>query len=206
MNFSEICHLQNNINIDISGQDWTAKGLKWYRYIYTEATEAVDSLPYKHWKAQVTDYENLKTEFVDILHFVLSWTIEEYGSVEAAIEELERLPIKKIKLSNDESIILMLESLIKKSLDQDFHGVLDIFFSLIHSLKTTSIEEISRLYIGKHCLNSFRLNHGYKEGTYNKIWGGKEDNYHMHRLLDSGIDNCHELYAEFKKIYNNLQR
>jgi hypothetical protein len=33
--------------------------------------------------------------------------------------------------------------------------------------------------VGKNVLNFFRQDHGYKEGTYIKVWGGREDNEHL---------------------------
>ena len=39
-------------------------------------------------------------------------------------------------------------------------------------------------YVGKNVLNFFRQDHGYKSGTYTKIWGGREDNEHLVEVLE----------------------
>ena len=41
-----------------------------------------------------------------------------------------------------------------------------------------------RQYIGKNVLNMFRQDHGYKAGTYIKIWDGREDNEHLVEILE----------------------
>ena len=44
-------------------------------------------------------------------------------------------------------------------------------------------EQLYRMYVGKNVLNFFRQDHGYKEGSYIKIWDGREDNEHLSDLL-----------------------
>jgi len=46
-----------------------------------------------------------------------------------------------------------------------------------------SYAELFALYMGKNVLNQFRQAHGYKEGTYRKLWGGREDNEHLMEVL-----------------------
>ena len=46
-------------------------------------------------------------------------------------------------------------------------------------------DELYRTYVGKNVLNFFRQDHGYKEGHYQKIWNGKEDNEHLSAILTS---------------------
>ncbi len=38
-------------------------------------------------------------------------------------------------------------------------------------------------YVGKNMLNLFRQDHGYREGTYRKLWSGVEDNRHLAEIL-----------------------
>ena len=37
-------------------------------------------------------------------------------------------------------------------------------------------QELYRQYVSKNVLNFFRQDHGYQDGTYRKIWNGREDN------------------------------
>ncbi len=39
------------------------------------------------------------------------------------------------------------------------------------------------MYIGKNVLNRFRQSHGYKDGSYQKQWHGREDNEHLIEVL-----------------------
>ena len=47
-----------------------------------------------------------------------------------------------------------------------------------------NLDALYTLYVGKNILNKFRQDHGYKEGSYIKIWNGEEDNVIMQRLLE----------------------
>jgi hypothetical protein len=53
--------------------------------------------------------------------------------------------------------------------------------------------------VGKNILNQFRQDHGYKEGSYVKIWNGQEDNVVMQNILDSD-DNLSP-----KRLYEKLE-
>ena len=60
-------------------------------------------------------------------------------------------------------------------------------------------------YVGKNVLNVFRQDHGYKAGTYIKIWNGREDNEHLVEVLgmvdlNSG-DVRDSLYQSLKARY-----
>jgi hypothetical protein len=40
-------------------------------------------------------------------------------------------------------------------------------------------------YVGKNVLNFFRQDHGYKEGSYQKMWNGREDNEYLVDIMSS---------------------
>ncbi len=48
-----------------------------------------------------------------------------------------------------------------------------------------SADELYRQYVGKNVLNFFRQDNGYKEGTYVKVWEGREDNEHLVEVMDA---------------------
>lgn len=91
----------------ISDNPRTTKG----RFIYypicmkMEAAELLDSIPWKHWKHNETDYDvdNIRIEIIDILHFVLSIHIDH------AARMLER---DETKLK-DKTVIEYVDELIK---------------------------------------------------------------------------------------------
>ena len=41
------------------------------------------------------------------------------------------------------------------------------------------------MYVGKNVLNFFRQDHGYKEGSYIKVWNDREDNEHLAEIMSS---------------------
>ena len=60
-------------------------------------------------------------------------------------------------------------------------------------------------YVGKNVLNFFRQDHGYKEGSYQKIWRGREDNEYLVEIM-AGLDPVEpgfkdSVYAELTKYY-----
>jgi len=48
-----------------------------------------------------------------------------------------------------------------------------------------SFEQLFRSYVAKNVLNIFRQDHGYKDGSYRKLWAGREDNEHLMEVLAS---------------------
>jgi hypothetical protein len=65
-----------------------------------------------------------------------------------------------------------------------------------------NLEQLYRLYVGKNILNQFRQDHGYKDGSYIKIWDGLEDNAVMKRAWEDEPDmSPQELYAVLKTVY-----
>ena len=83
-----------------------------------ESAEAIDSLNWKWWKKDEEDWDNIKIELVDILHFWVSMC----------------------------------------------------------TIAVLSAEDVVDLYFKKNQLNHDRQDKGYKEGNYEKVKDGVEDN------------------------------
>jgi len=65
-----------------------------------------------------------------------------------------------------------------------------------------NLDALYKLYVGKNILNQFRQDHGYKEGTYIKLWNGEEDNVVMQRVLEENDDiSPDDLYKELEVSY-----
>jgi len=65
-----------------------------------------------------------------------------------------------------------------------------------------NLDALYKLYVGKNILNQFRQDHGYKEGTYIKIWNGEEDNIAMQRVLEENEDVTPDgLYKALEEAY-----
>ncbi len=201
----QMLELQQKLNDATNGLDWekgftkNGKRIDWRRCIYLEAAELIESYPWKHWKNidASPDYENIKIEIVDIWHFIMSealriYKIEERGSIEdiaravSSMEGFEEFTKeeKSEKLDNYEEIALVEDMIRLLFCDKDNIDALVISFLTIASKLNLKLPELYKLYIGKNILNKFRQEHGYKEGTYIKIWNEKEDNVVMQRVLN----------------------
>ena len=189
----EIVKLQDTLNKVTVGLDWRQAQLTWHIYAWVEAAEAVESLGYKHWKAQEVDYENVKVELIDIVHFIISHYLVD--STQADIVHWMNSAQSKIhntKLSTGDNAsdlikqFNMLVHYITNNNDPQF--TFDLLFSIWEALGETP-ETLYKAYITKNVLNSFRQTNGYKDGTYKKLWvfRGKEveDNVVAYALAEN---------------------
>jgi len=220
--------LQNQLNNATNGEEWTQgitkndKVINWRRCIYMECAEMIDSFSWKHWKsiAQEPDWDNLQIEVVDVWHFIMSLAIEEYaknfrGGVEdvavhiSELPSLEALQTDETGFASENEVMekveeIMFQALNKTSLDLD--KLMNDFFSLV-SMSGLNLETLYRLYVGKNILNQFRQDHGYKDGTYIKVWNGEEDNVVMKRVWEENGDISPDtLYKALTKNYLALTK
>lgn len=144
----------------------------------------------------------LHMELVDIWHFALSHSILKHeGSTQAAavdiVSELTRSTGELVMSVSDYSSGAVLSSrTIFESSDarQKLEAVAgmaamgffsySLFFKLMEQLEL-SFDALFKMYVAKNVLNLFRQDHGYKEGTYKKIWRGREDNEHLVEVIQS---------------------
>ncbi|MDR1555082.1 MAG: dUTP diphosphatase [Campylobacteraceae bacterium] len=217
--------LQQSLNDDTNGTGWergytkTNNIINWRRCIYMECAELVDSFNWKHWKDlnKPIDWENVRVEIVDIWHFIMSLLLEHYklnnlGSIDTIVSDIENTkgfkefcnePFKTDGVNSFE-IINDIETLINKSTNKDltiFDPMLTGYFAL--SLKCgVNLHHLYSYYIAKNVLNRFRQNHGYKDGTYRKIWNGKEDNVVMLEILTKHKNlTIDEIYSKLENLY-----
>jgi hypothetical protein len=79
------------------------------------------------------------------------------------------------------------------------------FFALC-AYMDLKFDDLYKMYSGKNILNKFRQDNGYKDGSYVKIWNGKEDNIHMNEILNKTNDiSASELYVELEKKYTEIK-
>jgi hypothetical protein len=68
-----------------------------------------------------------------------------------------------------------------------------------------TFDELYEIYVGKNVLNMFRQDNGYKEGSYNKIWNGREDNEYLADIIDDLDVDSHtfqdDIYAALTECY-----
>ncbi|WP_457744330.1 dUTP diphosphatase [Sulfurimonas sp.] len=218
--------LQNRLNNATNGDKWTdgitknAKTINWRRCIYMECAEMVDSFAWKHWKSITAepDWQNHQIEVVDVWHFIMSLAIGDYtrnskGSIEdiaakiSTLESFKKIETADISFANVEDVLEKIENLIRLAIIKDalnLEAMSSEFFDLV-LMSGLNLESLYRLYVGKNILNQFRQDNGYKEGTYKKLWNGKEDNVVMKSIWENHSDLTPELlYSELKKVYSTL--
>lgn len=216
--------LQQELNDNTNGEGWEngvtkqGKPIDWRRCILLESAELIESYPWKHWKNidAPADKENIKIEVVDIWHFVMSEILKinattSNKTIENLIEEINSLsnfsilqdPSNEIADNHFEQIE-NIENFIKILLNsQDWQEMTDSYFFIV-SQSGLNLDSLYQLYIGKNILNKFRQDNGYKDGSYKKIWDGKEDNVIMQEILmnDSSI-TPQRLYEQLSEIYHS---
>jgi dimeric dUTPase (all-alpha-NTP-PPase superfamily) len=193
--------LQATMNERVNDQ-WRSAGNEWYRAIWIEASEMLEHYGWKWWKKQQPDLMQVKLEVVDIVHFALSIRLEqgahsELDTIAAAIA----IEIENPRASAD--IRTSIELLAKETLiDQGAHFAI---IAGIMQLLDMPFDELYKIYVGKNVLNLFRQDHGYKEGTYIKLWNGREDNEHLADIIASldsqSVSFKDDVYAALQTTY-----
>jgi len=84
------------------------------------------------------------------------------------------------------------------------YEITSIFFKAIATMGM-DVPELYRRYLVKNQLNTFRQDHGYKEGTYVKIWDAVEDNVVAFNIMDEHPDFTPEqLYKKLEEEYAGI--
>lgn len=209
--------LQQKLNDATNGLIWTegatkeGRQISWLRCIYMEAAEAIDSFNWKHWKniESSHDLDNAKVELVDIWHFIISESIH-FGDTQFAEAYVDMKPDRDI---NPEMTIEILEKIVavaaSANVDKSQNALYDITGLFFRALATMSMDvsELYSRYIVKNQLNTFRQDHGYKKGSYVKMWtdnkgNSVEDNVIAFNIMDENPDLTPEqLYQKLKEAY-----
>jgi dimeric dUTPase (all-alpha-NTP-PPase superfamily) len=210
--------LQQTLNDATNGLDWekgmttNGKIINWKRCAYLECTELIESYPWKHWKNidASADMANIQIETVDIWHFIMSEALAlKSGSIETLAKEIEDIPCfqefehhNEVCTKDYYAQIAVVETLIKSLFNDAPLVILIENFIEVAKQSNLNLSSLYTLYIGKNILNKFRQNHGYKEGSYLKIWQGKEDNVSMQHILEQDNNISPEaLYQALEEAY-----
>lgn len=221
----EMLQMQQHLNDETNGKGWEegvtkdGKIISWRRCIYMECAELIESFAWKHWKNinAPIDTANVRIELVDIWHFVMSLFLEGHHgkmSFDELAHEISASSLfsafckepyninsyNQYELINDIEMIISITS----TPSVNFETLLKNFFALC--LKCgVNLAVLFEVYMGKNVLNQFRQMHGYKDGSYIKIWDGKEDNVVLSELLASGVSDASELYAKLEIAYTKAK-
>ncbi len=196
---SQMLTMQNAMNARVSSS-WRDNNYEWYRAIWVECAEMLDHYGWKWWKHQQVDVAQVQLELVDIFHFGLSLRLMANNNIDKVAQELAQ----ELAQSNKETDFkIALENLASAAVThKQFNGQA---FADCMQLMNMDLDELFRQYVGKNTLNFFRQDHGYKEGSYIKVWHGKEDNEVLADVvtqLDSSADNFQQtLYQALEKHY-----
>ena len=191
--------LQDSMNSKVNA-DWRNAGNEWYRAIWMEASEMLEHYGWKWWKKQDPDVMQVKLEVVDIVHFALSIRLEQGQSLD---ETAALISSEFENVMQAEDFRKTIECLALLTLtDQGAHFT---FIAGIMKYMDMSFDELYEIYVGKNVLNMFRQDNGYKEGTYNKVWNGREDNEYladiMEQLNGDSLSFQDDVYAALAQNY-----
>ena len=208
--------LQKQLNDETNGEVWIKgftkenRQISWYRGIYMEVAEAIDSFNWKHWKNidDQPDWDNIKVELVDIWHFIMSESIRINDQAYAN---------KHLELSakgdfDSDALVSLLENMLKlsvtSSINPDINNIrqiTDLFFEIISHLGI-DVEDLYKRYVVKNQLNTFRQKNGYKDGSYIKNWGGVEENVIAFEIMDKNPKiSTEDLFNKLNHEYSNIK-
>lgn len=191
--------LQDNLN-SVIDPDWVAKDNDYYLAIMMETAEAIEHLGWKWWKKQDSNMEQVRLEIIDVWHFILCQFICDYG-IERAANEIKTCLDKGRSNAYFNSWTLK-EMLVDTMREATLVGADEIAIAYDPLLQKAGMtwQGLYRQYMLKNTLNIFRQDNGYKDGEYDKIWNGKEDNEYLGNISPSA-ETMEEIYGELEYIY-----
>jgi hypothetical protein len=126
-----------------------------------------------------------------------------------ALSDLENNEPKEYAFSNSdvsvyEEIIHLCSNPVN---DCKFDFIMTELFFKACAQENLLFDELYKTYIGKNCLNKFRQDNGYKEGTYKKMWDGVEDNMVLLDCLEELNTSLSfdSLYSILEKKYSEIK-
>ena len=195
----QMLSMQDAMNSRVS-ETWRDNNYEWYRAIWVECAEMLDHHGWKWWKLQEIDVAQVQLELVDIFHFGLSLRLMAGGSVE---EITATLSVELTQNSGEQDFKIALETLASAAVSNKAFDAVALADCM--RLMSMDLNELFRQYVGKNTLNFFRQDHGYKEGSYIKIWHGEEDNEVLANLVNTldanATDFQQQLYAALEAKY-----
>ena len=215
----QVIALQDEVNTITIGSNWREKEVAWTFALTQETAELIDSLKLKWWKdtgglnikdltydevlgGTNPDFDNILIEVVDLLHFLISYyqiqfTNDEIEDIFTNATSGESATYNKVNCiaTYKKQVFLAARAFIK--------NFTVINFIELCKAAELDIEKVYEIYIAKNILNRFRQDNGYKNGTYKKVWFGKEDNQVMLEYISNGttLDN---LYNQLENIYRKV--
>ncbi|WP_440874766.1 dUTP diphosphatase [Thalassotalea sp. PLHSN55] len=196
---NQMLTMQDAMNSRVS-ETWRDNGYEWYRAIWVECAEMLDHHGWKWWKHQEIDVAQVQLELVDIFHFGLSLRLMTGADVTDIANELAA----ELTQGSDESDFkIALENLASAAVSNKAFDAIALADCM--RLMNMDLNELFKQYVGKNTLNFFRQDHGYKDGSYIKVWHGEEDNEVLAKLVNSldvtASDFQQQLYQALEAKY-----
>jgi hypothetical protein len=189
--------MQHNMNTRVH-ENWVEQNFEWYRAAWIECGELIEHYGYKWWKKQEPDMEQVRLEVIDIWHFGLSALFRDGKGIEQIATEIDaelatHSPTGQgVREATEELALHALQT----------RGFSPARFWDLMLASGLDFDSLYTAYVGKNVLNFFRQDNGYKEGTYVKDWGGREDNEHLVELV-APLDKNAENFSQ--QVYQALQ-
>ena len=188
--------LQDAMNSRVNS-DWRKANNEWYRAIWTECAEMLDHYGWKWWKHQQPDLDQVRLELVDIMHFAMSDYLLQEGDNDKVAD---RIIAELSDPARSDDIRAAIETMAQSTIANRSMNYSS--FANIMALIDMDFDLLYRMYIGKNVLNFFRQDHGYKDGSYVKVWDDREDNEHLADLL-SELDSNNRNFRD--DVYQGLK-
>lgn len=201
--------LQSGMNAKVD-PNWVAAKYPYLRAVVIEGAEAIEHHGWKWWKRQSRDLAQLQMELIDIWHFLLSQILlNHYGNEEKALAHLLDLLDKarsqtNIEFDSRHYIPSSLDLVSKLELLIALAAARRIDLSIFEAIMDDCEMDWTALYcqyVGKNVLNFFRQDHGYKQGSYQKVWHGREDNEYLVEVMGK-LDASDPAFQD--KLYASL--
>jgi len=208
---STMLRYQEQLN-DVFDPLWRTNRHAYLRAASVESGEAIDHHTYKWWKKQQTNLVQVQLEIVDILHFYLSEVARianDPDQAQADLFEAWKVDDQFVSFDGVEYQFNEMDTLRKLDIMMGLACARRINWALFRAVMTEvklSFDSMYSMYAAKNVLNLFRQHHGDKQGTYIKLWAGREDNLYLEELMqswapDEGMD---VLYARLKDCYESF--
>jgi dUTP pyrophosphatase len=187
----KLAGLQNALNRYID-PEWRKNRTPddWALAVTLECAELIDSYPWKWWKGTKSpaDFDNIKIELVDILHFALSGCMQ----VDASQSSTEGKYVGPV--TETPNAIATFREVIRLA---DRHAFPAVTAFVVRAASELQFNLVA-YYVAKHTLNHIRQLGGYKEGTYKKVNDeGLEDNALLHKCIaDVPIEDVTQKFTE----------
>lgn len=225
---------QNNLKTKGAGENYLQKKLDFDTAIMVETAELADSTNFKWWKDTTSDLENIRTEIVDIWHFLMSKFLSQSGATNENIGNVfnyfgpvfQSLFVQLVNVPglyasgyyndgprNLHNIRFNAKKVLRFVLNNEEPIIIMMPFVNLIIESGMTFEEFYSRYLTKNALNTLRQNHGYKEGNYRKYWSRTmdsgnvdlvEDNYVAVDLVTKANEG-RETPMDFNEVYGVLE-